>query len=90
MKKAVLPDEVYTVHILFACGEGHFMCPDFTHWEEGEACPYGHSPDSSEEDGCMYYRKLLIPVDASDGSDMWEYINAPENAGKWGQAPVAS
>jgi hypothetical protein len=88
-KKLIDPNETYVVRELFACGEGHFMAPGFTHWEEGEACPYGHDTDASNEDVHLYYRKLLVPVQASDGSDLWTKLTSSENAGKWGQLPVA-
>jgi len=89
VKKPVVKGETYIARELFACGEGHFMSPGFTHWEEGEACPHGHDPDASNEDVHLYYRIILVPEKASDGTDLWEKLTSPENAGKWGQLPVA-
>jgi hypothetical protein len=89
--KAVDPDDVYIVRELFACGEGHFMCPGFTHWETGEACPMGHASTASNEDVHLYLRKIMVPEFrvGRSGAKSWENMNARENAGKWGQLPLA-
>jgi hypothetical protein len=88
-KKAVDPKETYEIRELFSCGEGHFLMPGFTHWEEGEACPHGHDESASNEDVHLYYRKLMFPVEATDGGSLWTKLSKPENANKWGQLPVA-
>lgn len=85
--KTVDPNETYEVMELLSCGEGHFLTPGFTHWEEGEVCPFGHSSDASNADVHLYYRKLLIPTTDSQGRPIKEMIS--ENRGKWGQTPVA-
>lgn len=89
MKKQIDPNETYEVKEMFSCGEGHFMTPGFTHWEEGEACPYDHNPNASNADVHLYYRKILVPTLDSNGRNMWEELTKPENAGKWGHLPVA-
>lgn len=85
MKKPVDPDDTYVIREMFACGEGHFMCPGFTHWESGEACPWRHSDDATNEDVHLYYRNIMVPTSHVD-----KLFNTPENAGKWGHLPVAS
>lgn len=88
-RKAIDPNDVYMVRELFACGEGHFLTPGFTHWESGEACPHTHDSNASNEDVHLYYRKLLVPTHRSErqgGGDMWEYLLA--NPGMWGHLPV--
>lgn len=64
--------------------------PGFTHWEEGEVCPHGHSDDASNRDVHLYYRQLLFPVESSDpGVNLWEKLSRSEFADMWGQLPVA-
>jgi hypothetical protein len=88
--KPIDPSDTYEVRELFSCGEGHFLTPVFTHWEEGEVCPHGHNEDASNEDVHLYYRRLAIATKRSDsdgGGDTWEFFLA--NPGKWGHAPLA-
>jgi len=96
--KPIVPDE-YIVREMFGCGEGHVLPPGFTHWESGEACLYGHTPDASNEAVHLYWRLVLVPVHAHwDGSpacdsgptcrhDMWEKLCASPN--QWAHLPMA-
>jgi hypothetical protein len=92
--KDVDPDDQYVVREVFSCGEGHFLTPGFTHWEQGEVCPHNHTAGASNEDVHLYYRDLLVPTTLGDGgskisgTDTMDHWRA--NAGKWGHLPVAT
>lgn len=93
-KKTRDPKDTYEVVELFACGEGHFLTPGFTHWESGEACPHGHSPGASNADVHLYYRKLWVPVWRGTKKNPYSRLrgktvaNFAKNPGKWGHLPV--
>lgn len=90
MKKSIDPDDTYIVRELFACGEGHFLSPPHTYWEEGEVCPHGHDENATNRDVHLYYRLIMVPTvmtDRDGGGDLWE--NMLKNPDCWGQLPIA-
>lgn len=90
--KPIDPTDTYVVRELFACSDGHFMCPGYTHWEVGEACPHSHRPGLKPSAYCLYDRLLLVPTRRSDrqgGGDMWKYLTSREQRGSWGHLPLA-
>lgn len=84
-KRPIDPDEIYEIHKMLSCEDGHFWGPGYTHWEQGECCPLlDHDGDPH-----LYFRNIMVPVEASDGGSLWEKLNKPEHQGKLGWLPVA-
>lgn len=87
MKKPIWQDE-YVVRLMFGCGHGHVMPPGFTHWESGEACPWDHSGEMTNEEAHLYGRLMLVPVETSGGGEnMWAMLT--EDPNRWSQLPLA-
>jgi hypothetical protein len=97
MPKEIDPLETYVVRAMFGCGEGHALPPGFTHWEEGEACTFGHEVDVKQAHYYhLYWRLYLVPMHIGTKEDrydprsglLWEE-RISQNPNKWGQYALA-
>jgi len=100
--RTIDPKETYVVRQIFCCGEGHCPGIKFTHWESGEACPYDHSSNASNEDCHFYWRLALVPryrgnwrddpnlnQYSKENGDFWDFARLPENVNRWSHFIIA-